>query len=193
MNKILFLIVVFAAAMPMRSLSNICDEERGYYFSTAFTAGYVFKHNHDFKEVYGHGMVNVITADGCFYPLQPLGVGAKISYWRKHGCTTFLKQESLLQEIPVTVYLRGIKNFDCGLGLYGSLGGGFIWLKEKSYLGHITVYKGIGEVEVGLQYAVWDCINVMGAFRYLFPPQSYNGQKVDVGGSDLRAGIAFLF
>jgi hypothetical protein len=191
MKKIV--IFIFASTVFVQLFSNAFDEEKHHCFSTAFTAGYVFKHNHDFKQIYGHGVINVITADGCYYPLQPLGVGAKISYWRKHGRTTFLRQCSLVQEVPVTIYLRGIKDFNCGLGLYGSLGGGFIWLKEKSYLGNVHLYKGIGEVEVGLHYCVWHCINVTGAFRYLFPPQSYAGEKIDVGGSDLRAGIAFVF
>ena len=73
------------------------------------------------------------------------------------------------------------------------LGGGFAWIKEKSYLGCPTVYKGLGEIEVGLNYPIWRCIGITGALRYLFPPQSQGCDKIDVGGVDLRAGIGFSF
>ena len=170
------------------------DEKQDYRLSTALTAGFVFKHDDCiFKQVYGRGIVNVITADNCYYFWKPLGVGAKISYWRAHGCTTFLRQCSFLQEIPLTFYLRALADLDCGLQLYASLGGGVIWIREKSYLGCVRLHKGIGEVEAGLHYPLAGCFNVTGAFRYLFPRQTLCGQKTDVGGFDVRAGIAFVY
>jgi len=159
----------------------------------ALSAGYVFKHDYKFKDVYGHGMVNIITADGCYYPLQLWGIGAKISYWRAHGHTTFIKRHTTLQEVPVTLYVRRVKDFCCGVRAYVSLGGGVAWIKEKSYLGHAQLRKGIGEVEIGVNCPVWRGLNITGAVRYLFPRQSSCGTKVDVGGCDLRAGIGYSF
>ncbi len=193
MKKIIFpFLCIFSSLLPI-SLSG-STEQQGSCFSTAFSAGYVFKHNDCiFKEVYGHGIVNVITADGCYYPCEQWGIGAKISYWRAHGRTTFLKKCSLLQEVPLTFYLRRMKDFRCGLQLYASLGGGIIWIKEKSYLGDLHLHKGIGEAEIGMNYPIWRCVNITSAFRYLFPRQSHCGTKMDVGGFDLRAGIGFQF
>jgi hypothetical protein len=159
----------------------------------AFTSGYVFKSGDRFKDVYGHGMINTITGDGCFYPWKHGGFGAKFGYWRAKGQTTFLNYQTVVQEVPVTIYARGRKNLSYGLQLYGSLGAGFAWIKEKSYLGNVHLYRGLGELEVGLNWNMWRCVNLTGAVRYLFPPQHHEGAKFDAGGVDLRAGIGFSF
>lgn len=172
-------------------LSNSKEEPR---FSTALTAGYVFKNQSSFKNVYGPGVANAITADLCYYFYHNWGLGTKVSYWLNRGKTTLLKERSDLQEVPLTFYLRKAHYFDCNLGLYLSLGGGVIWLKEKSYLGSVNLTKGIGEVEIGLNYTLWRFIGLTGAFRYLFPNQSqHHGNKVEVGGLELRAGLVFSF
>lgn len=191
MKKILFFFFVLLSVISTRLFGKAFAQEKPWF--TALSAGYVFKNDCAFKEAYGHGMVNIITADGCYYPWKHWGFGAKASYWRAKGATSFLKQCSLVQEIPVTLYVRAMKEFRCRLQLYGSLGGGFAWIKDKSYLGNVRTYKGIGEVEVGLNYPLWRFINVIGAFRYVFPPQSQSGERIDVGGCDLRAGIGFTF
>lgn len=183
---------VLVSLIPARLSGN---ESKNDYscFDLSFSAGYVFKNDSNFKEVYGHGIVNAITADGCFYPWQHWGLGAKLSYWRTKGRTVFLQQRSILQELPATFYVRRRKIFPSGLQLYGSFGGGVIWLKEKSYVETIRLTKGIGELEIGLQYPIWRFINLVGAFRYLFPPQSYSCDNKVLGGFDLRAGIGFSF
>lgn len=162
-------------------------------FDGAVTAGYVFKHDCEFKEVYGSGIINAITADGCYYPWKRWGLGAKLSYWRKKGATSFLQFCSVVQQLPFTFYVRRRKEFRSGLQLYASLGGGIIWTKEKSYLGTVTFTKGIGEAEVGLRYPIWSGVGLTGAFRVLFPSQQQSCQTVRVGGFDLRAGIGFSF
>ncbi len=186
---VLFFLII---AIPSTIASNDSGEDRNRFF-TAFTAGYAFKNDSKFTCVYGHGMANAITADFCYYPWEVWGLGAKLSYWRAKGHTTFLRQCSLIQEVPFTIYLKRIKQFKCDLTAYASLGLGFAWLKEKSYLGTAHTTKAIGELELGLQYPVWRCINITGAFRYLFPPQTQSCEKIDVGGIDLRAGIGFSF
>lgn len=199
MKKIIFfsffIFLSFLSNLSARQFDYVAfEEEQDPCFTTAVSAGFVFKHDDcTFKEVYGHGIVNVITVDGCYYLCNPWGIGAKISYWRAKGCTTFLKQCSLIQEVPFTFYLRRITDFQCGVQLYASLGGGVIWTKEKSYLGCVKLHKAIGEVEVGLNYPVWCDLNITGAFRYLFPRQSQAGKKIDIGGCDLRAGLAYDF
>lgn len=175
----------------MRLFGDELEHKKSWF--TAITAGYVFKHDCAFKNVYGHGIVNVITADGCYYPWKHWGVGAKVSYWRAKGRTTFLRQRTLLQEMPFVIYLRGRKEFQCRLQLYGSLGGGIAWIKEKSYLPTERLHKGIGEVEIGINYPLWRCINIAGALRYLFPPQKQLCETIDIGGVDVRAGIGFSF
>ncbi len=192
MKKILFFIALLVVVT--QSFGKKSEHKK---WSTALTSGYVFKNDDEFKQVYGRGMINALTADGCFYPWKHWGFGLKAGYWRAKGRTTFLDQPTLAQEVPMTAYFRYMHAFKCGLQLQGSLGGGFSWIQEKSYfqglLDRVRTYKGIGEVEVGLNYSVWRGINVTGAFRYLFPPQSQKGERIDVGGCDLRAGIGFLF
>lgn len=192
MKKILF--ISFFTLLPMvstRLVGNAVEKDK--YFDGSLSAGYVFKNDSKFKDVYGRGIVNVLTADGCYYPWERWGFGAKISYWRKKGCTTFLQLRSILQEVPITFYVRRIKKFDCGLQMNASLGAGVVWMKEKSYLGKVKLNKAIGEVEVGLQYSIVRWFNIVGAFRYLFPPQRQSCKKKVVGGFDLRAGIGFSF
>lgn len=167
-------------------------------YNIALSSGYVFKHDCRFKEVYGHGMVDIITTDFCYFPWKTWGFGAKMSYWRAEGRTTFLDYCTVAQEIPVTVYAKAAHYFNCDLQVYASLGGGFEWVKEKSYLGCVKVYKGIGEVEVGLHYPLVKFFNFTTAFRYVFPPQRLYRCKsdclnFDFGGCDLRAGFSFLF
>jgi hypothetical protein len=188
------IIVSLLLCMPSLVQAESCAPTEKSRFSTAFTAGYVFKSDCRFNQVYGSGMVNAITADGCYYPWEMLGVGAKVSYWRARGKTTSLKRHTLLQEVPFTVYLRALKELECDLQLYVSLGGGALWIKEKSYFGHVKKTKGIGEVELGANYPVHECCMLTSAFRYLFPKEKLNGaHHVQVGGYDLRAGVAFTF
>lgn len=199
MNNINRLLFVLLSLLPtyLQSYSSqaqdSCCLNDQTCFTTAFTAGYVFKQDCNFKQVYGHGMINCITVDTCYYPWNSWGLGAKVSYLRAKGHTSFLQLDALAQEVPVTFYARKTHDFNCGLQTYISLGGGITWIKEKSYLGNTRVHKGIGEVEVGLNYHLWRCLDLVSAFRYLFPRQSNCCTKVDVGGCDLRAGIGFSF
>jgi len=166
------------------------------YFTGAFTAGYVFKYDDClFKEVYGTGMVNAITADFCYNPWENVGFGTKVSYLFAKGETTFQKRCTRLHEVPWTFYVRGMGNLACNLRLYASLGGGPVWIKESSYLGSPRFTKGIGEAEIGMMYPVWSHLIITSAFRVLFPRQSLcdGGPKVNIGGCDLRAGIGFAF
>lgn len=163
-------------------------------FTTALTTGYVFKHDDcTFKQVYGHGIQNVITADACYYPWECWGIGGKVSYWRATGRTAVLRECTTLQEIPITVYLRRIFERWCNWQAYASLGGGAIIIKEKSYIACVDHHVGIGEVEVGFNYSMCSCVDLTGAFRYLFPQACFCAQKVDVGGFDLRVGLGFSY
>ncbi len=183
--KKFFLLMLAASALLTLRASHV---------TTALTSGYVFKQGHDFKRVYGHGLVNVITFDTCYSSCGVWGGGAKLSYWRGTGHTEFLRMPTVMQQVPLTFYLRGMKEFDCRLQLYGSLGGGFTWIQEKSYLGCPRAVKGLGEIELGFSWPVHSCLFLTTAFRYLFPPQkAHSIRKIDVGGVDLRAGIEFSF
>lgn len=163
-------------------------------FSAALTSGFVFKHNDcRFKEIYGRGMINVITGDFCYYASCLGGIGMKVSYWQRKGRTACFNQAACLQEVPITFYLRGLMNVSCRLQGYASLGGGLIWLNEKSYLGHVKKWEGIGEAEIGLNYAILGCFDFTTAFRYLFPRHCQNGITFDAGGLELRAGFGWSF
>lgn len=163
------------------------------HFTNTLTSGYVFKSGHIFKEVYGHGLINAITADWCYYPWKMWGFGTKLSYWRGKGETNFLKKKALLQQIPVAFYARFMKDFKSRVQIQCSLGGGFTWIKEKSYKADTTTCKGIGEVEAGLSFPIYKHFALTGSVGYLFPPQKFREHTIDVGGLDLRAGIGIQF
>lgn len=201
----LFVVLLLVSTRSFCDVS-VCDasecsvSEMHNRFTTAFCSGYVFKFDDKrFKQVYGQGMGNVITGDICYHPFynnscwKLWGIGAKISYWLAFGKTTFFKHKTWLQEIPMTAYIRRMFDFKCGLQLYASLGGGAAWIREKSYLGKVSRWRGLGEVEAGLLYPAWCRLDFTSAVRYLFPRQSQNHRKANVGGLDLRAGIGYSF
>ena len=196
--KIKFFLLFIVLSSCTQSQSEMVEMQYDR-FATAFTAGYVFKHSDRiFKKVYGRGMGNIITGDFCYYPCECWGLGTKVSYWLALGKTTFFKKHTTLQEVPITFYLRRLFEFKRCLQFYASLGAGIAWIGEKSYLGHANRWKGIGEVEVGLNYPAWCRVDFTSAFRYIFPRQSQkypllNYKKMDVGGFDLRAGISVPF
>jgi len=191
--KMIFFYILILLALSNLAFCNTLDMQSDC-FSGALTSGFVFKHGDcRFKKVYGRGMVNVITGDFCYYTCNFGGIGAKVSYWRASGRTTCFKKCACLQEVPITLYLRGLLDLNCCLQLYASLGGGAIWLKENSYLCKVRKWRGIGEVEIGLNYPILNCLDFTTAFRYLFPRQSQDCKKIDVGGCDLRAGFRLSF
>lgn len=174
--------------------SHHCHDGQPSPWMAAFTSGYVFKHDDNaFKNVYGQGIGNVMTGDLCYYFCNNWGVGAKASYWLAVGRTTFFRTRAFLQEIPMTAYVRKAFDFDSGLRIYGSLGGGAIWSKEKANGVHTKIWKGIGEAEAGLNFPVCNMYNFTFAFRYLFPRQKVGLAKRDFGGFDLRAGLGINF
>lgn len=199
-KNVFLLVFVFISVTLGWFVESLCNEscdqsdKENPCFTTAFTTGFVFKHDDCvFKQVYGHGIQNVITADGCYYPWECWGIGAKVSYWRAKGCTTFFKECTTLQEIPITFYLRRITGRWCNFQGYASLGGGVIVIKEKSYMGCVDQHAGIGEFELGFNYFLCNCFDITGAFRYLFSGDCLCGQKADAGGFDLRVGIGFAY
>lgn len=163
-------------------------------FRTALSAGYVFKYNDTlFREVYGLGMGNIITADGSCSIWESWAIGTKISYWLAIGKTTAFNRRTFLQEVPWTFYLCKIFNLKGCVQWYFSLGGGVAWIKEESYLGNKHQWRGIGEIELGVSYPVWRCLDLTSAFRYLFPRQKQGSTNADIGGFDLRAGLGYSF
>ena len=157
MKNIFFSLFIFLSLLCTQSLCGFLETQDNCCFTGAFTAGYVFKFDdHLFKEVYGQGMGNVITGDICYHPWECWGIGGKLSYWLAFGRTTLLERHTTLQQIPMTIYLRRLFDFTCGLQLYASLGGGATWIREKSYLGHTHQWRGIGEAEVGSALGFFD-------------------------------------
>lgn len=161
-------------------------------FDLACTSGYIWKHDQVFKKIYGQGIPDLITVDGCYYPCCYGGIGLKASYWEKKGCTSCLKQPTRLQEVPLIGYVRA--RIGTWLQSYISLGGGAIFVREQSYLGCIKTTPGIGEFEWGFNYYPHKNVYLTTAFRYLFPRHTYDGVRAaDVGGLGLRAGFGLSF
>lgn len=188
MKKIYFLSILFFAMPCLDAYHKVCDTS---CFDLAFTSGFIWKHDKIFKEVYGHGIPDLITVDACYYPCNYGGIGIKTSFWEKKGRTACLKQCTKLQEVPLIGYLRA--RIGTWLQGYASLGGGAIFVKEKSYLGSVRTNVGIGEAEVGLNYYPHENVYLTGAFRCLFPRKTCDGDEIDFGGFGLRGGIGFSY
>lgn len=161
-------------------------------FSFALTSGFVFKRDEHFKKVYGRGIIDIITADLCCYQWNHIGLGIKSSYWRQKGKTTVLKNHATIQEIPLIGYIRAPFGSHKAQG-YVSLGGGCIFLKEKSPIGKVHAHTGIGEAELGFNYCFHTRFYLTGASRVLFTKQTIHGTCADVGGIGLRAGLGVTF
>ena len=211
--------IMLACAFEIASLDTESSQESK--FITALTSGYVFKTGDAlFTDKYGRGMVNIITAYICYNAWEKYGVGAKLGYWRAQILPGIAQKtgqplNSLAQQVPLTFYLRRYKNFDCGLQLYASLGGGVIWTSDstKEWTDQLNYNSSNliatqppsyfptmqGEVETGFTWQAWNRIHLTGAFRYLFPPKQRvssfgkNGTYINLGGIDLRAGISIEF
>lgn len=194
-KKYFLLLFMFLPLLPNKARQDLNKQQpESIHWSLAFTTGYVFKHDkNDFRDNFNNGIQNIITVDGCYYFLPNIGVGTKVSYWstKKHG--TFLNNPAKLQEVPLTFYLRTLVYPGKSLQLYTSLGGGAIFLVEKELQKTVKESKGIGEFEIGLNLFLMQNLAITGAFRYLFPRETFNKQKADIGGFDLRAGIGFSF
>lgn len=189
MNRVIFCLAIFVILFFFKNISsNECCPNR---FDVALTTGYVWKTDSCFKQVYGKGIQDVITFDGCYRPLDHLGVGIKTSYWQATGKTTARKKHTKIWEVPLLVYLRGIIGEK--LQGYASLGGGVIFSQEKSYLGKVKKIAGIAEAEVGMNYYFYQDLYVTGAFRCLFPKTKKCGERVQLGGYGLRAGLGISF
>jgi hypothetical protein len=187
MNKKILILAVLGIPAVTYTYSE-CD---GSNFDLAFSSGFVWKNDDLFKCVYGSGIVNAITVDGCYYPCTYGGVGLKTAYWGKKGETTILKQCTKLREVPLIAYLKA--RIGTWLQGYISLGGGVIFVREKSYLGCASTATGIGEAEVGINCHILHSFYITVAANALFPSTKINGHKAIVGGYGLRAGIGFSF
>lgn len=194
MKKMFFLYLFIFLMFQNTKLFGDIAEFQNSCKTVVFSSGYVFKNDNIFREVYGYGVGNILTADFCYYRWNTWGIGAKASYWLAVGRTTSLRKSTVLQEIPITFYVRKIFDTQCGLRTYASLGGGFAWIGEHSYLGNVSQARGLGEVEIGIHYP-FSCRRAVfsTALRYLFPPQKQGFFKADVGGIDLRAGFGFYY
>lgn len=189
MKKIILTILIYLNSAVL--LADLAKQDLKW--QGCFTAGYVFKHDQVFKQVYGPGIANLITGDLCYALPQSWGLGGKLSYWRAHGETDFLEMPTVLHEVPITLYICKMHNFDSGRQIYGSLGGGVICIKETSYLGQVVLHNGIGEVEVGFSTPLWCRCKLTSALRYLFPSYTKCDTKASIGGLELRAGLGFAW
>ena len=137
MKKIIWLFVcayVSVSSMKLFAHQKLSDAKSPQKYISAFSAGYVFKNDCQFKEVYGHGMANIITGDFVYFPWDFWGFGVKTSYWQAKGRTTFLQFCTKIEEIPLTFTVRRLVIFKHNIEFYGSLGGGIIWMRENGRL-----------------------------------------------------------
>jgi hypothetical protein len=161
-------------------------------FDLVFTSGFIWKVDRVFKEVYGVGIPDLITVDGCYYLSDYFGIGIKTSYWERKGKEIIPDQPPKIQEVPLITYLRARVGY--GIQGYISLGGGATFVKENRDPIHFKKAVGIGEVEAGINYYIHRFSYFSCAFRYLFPRQSFEETTLtDFGGLGLRVGLAFSY
>lgn len=162
-------------------------------FDLAATTGYVWKTDSQFKQVYGKGIQDIITIDGCYWPFRYLGVGIQSGYWLAHGKTTISKRPTRLWEVPLNLYLQG--RIGRSFQLHASLGTGVIFVNEKSYLGNVSHQTWSGEAEVGMNYYFFKQAYLTVDLQYLYARKkiSETHERADLGGLNARGGIGVSF
>jgi hypothetical protein len=162
-------------------------------FDLAATTGYVWKTDSHFKQVYGNGIQNVITIDGCYWPFRHFGVGIQNGYWLAHGKTTVSKRSTRVWEVPLNFYLQG--RIGHLLQLHGSLGTGVIFVNEKSYLGTVSQQAWSGEAEAGIDYYFFKRAYLAFAVQYLYARKEIKEthNQADFGGVNVSGGIGISF
>ena len=189
MKKLFFLLLF--------SIPSLCISANSENFLSIFdltaTTGYVWQSDSHFKQVYGKGIQDVITIDGCYWPFRHFGIGIQGSYWLANGKTTILKKSTRLWEVPLNLYLEG--RIGQMFQLHGSLGTGIIFVNEKSYLGSVSHQAWSGEAEVGIDYYFFKKSYLSAALQYLYSGKeiSETQERVALGGLNLRAGIGISF
>jgi len=161
----------------------------------AVTTGYIWKNDCRFKEIYGEGIQDVITVDVCGWFSECFGIGLKGSYWEAEGRTPVCRLHTNVHEIPLIGYVRREIEFDCTFAAYASLGGGIIFVREKSELGKVNTDTWGGEAEIGLNYYFFKNFYLTTAFRYLYFKKKIAGidERADFGGYGLRGGLGISF
>ena len=161
---------------------------------TALGFGFQFKSDEYFKQVYHNGIVDY-TADVGYWIKKNIALGIKVSYLSKKGETLFYKSETRLKQIPVVVYLKGgVKIRKRMLG-YVSLGIGYIFFKEESYIGKIDEKQFGWEIESGIEYPFVRKLYVLCAVRYQSFKKSFPemNETHQLGGTDIRLGLGIRY
>jgi hypothetical protein len=186
----IFFVVTLLICHETFGFDNYCHRSS---WDLSLSSGVVIKSDRRFKEIYGRVIPDIITGDACYWFCDNYGVGVKGSYWAVDGKTTILKRTTHLEEVPLVAYLRARVGYQ--LQFYGSLGVGAIFVKEKSYLGHISQNACCGEVELGTNYYIYDHVYLTSAFRYIYCRKEISGTDkiADFGGFGLRAGLGIGF
>jgi opacity protein-like surface antigen len=186
MKKIILVIFSFLLVTPL-----FPGDAKMY---TALGFGYQFKSDEYFKEVYNNGTVDY-TADVGYWIKKNIALGVKVSYLSKKGETSFYKSETHLKQIPVVGYLKAGLEIGKKLQGYVSLGMGYMFFKEESYIGTIDEKQFGWEIESGVEYSFAKQLYVLCAARYqsfkkTFPEMNETHQ---LGGTDIRLGIGIRY
>jgi opacity protein-like surface antigen len=161
---------------------------------TALGFGYQFKSDQYFKLVYDNGLVDY-TADVGYWFGKHIASGIKVSYSSKKGKTVLLKSETRLRQIPVVGYLKAGLEIGKKWQGYISLGIGYMFFKEESYIGKIKESQFGWEIESGIEYSFaknfyFLCAARYQSFKKTFPEINETHQ---LGGTDLRLGIGMRY
>jgi opacity protein-like surface antigen len=186
MKKIIFVIFSFLLVIPLFPVKK--------KFYTALGFGYQFKSDQYFKLVYDNGMVDY-TADLGYWFGKHIASGIKVSYSGEKGETALLKSETRLKQIPVVGYVKAGLEIGKKWQGYVSLGMGYMFFKEESYIGTVKESQFGWEIESGIEFSFAKRFYFLGAARYqsfkkTFPEMNETHQ---LGGTDIRLGLGIRY
>lgn len=166
------------------------EESKRLYFAVALS--YQWKSDKYYQLVYDKGVLNYLTDAGYWFS-NNFASGIKVSYLTNRGETSLLKKETKLRQISVMVYIKAA--IGRKLKSYFSLGAGYLFFKEESYIATVDESHIGWEGEIGFEFSLTESLYLMGSlrnqsFRKSFPEL---GETQQLGGKDLRIGIGFRF
>jgi opacity protein-like surface antigen len=173
--------------IKIRKKSN---QPRLIYFSIGM--GFQWKSDENYQLVYNNGSLNYFIDAGYWFG-KNFAFGIKFNVLSQNGETSVLKEETKLRQ----TYLMGYVKAGIGFKIRGyiSLGGGFLFFKEESYMATVDENHFGFDVEIGTEVSLTDTLYLLGTVRYLSFKKSFFdlGETQQLGGTELRFGIGYRF
>lgn len=182
-------IVVIFFLTGILTIPLLC-QSRGIYI--ALSLGWHWKDDVYHNLVYDRAAINY-TADAGYRLGRTISLGVKLTGLSQKGETTLWAEETELRQTSLLAYLKA------GVGKrfrgYVSLGVGYLFYKEESYIDRVDESLLGWEVEAGTEFFLSRHLFLVLALRHLSFRKEFVelSETQQLGGSEVRLGLGYLF